>query len=125
MALSKMSAGVFGAVYLAVGVVGFFVTGLSGTGTLIIFNLSVLHNVVHLAIGAAGIAAYLAGPAAARMFCQVVGGVLGLVAVLGIVVPNPLGILPIGGADIVLHIASAVVLLYVGFAGDSRETATA
>jgi hypothetical protein len=33
--------------------------------------------------------------------------------------------LPIGGADIVLHGASALVLLYVGFAGTIQETARA
>ncbi|MFN2464664.1 MAG: DUF4383 domain-containing protein [Candidatus Dormibacteria bacterium] len=124
MPLSKLAAGVFGAVYLLVGIVGFFVTGLSGQGTLIIFPLSPLHNVVHLAIGAAGLAAYFGGPALSRRFCQVVGAVLALVAVLGIIVSNPLGILPIGGFDIVLHIASALVLMYIGFAGD-KEYATA
>ncbi|MEA2684264.1 MAG: hypothetical protein QOK05_2592 [Chloroflexota bacterium] len=124
MPLTKLAAGVFGAVYLLVGIVGFFVTGLSSTGTLIIFPISPLHNVVHLAIGAAGLAAYAAGPAMARTFCQVVGGVLALVAVLGIVVSNPLGILPIGGFDVVLHVATALVLLYLGFAA-REEYATA
>jgi hypothetical protein len=125
MPLSKMTALVFGAVYALTGLVGFAVTGFSGTGTLIIFDLSVLHNVVHLAIGGAGLAAFAAGPAASRMFAQVFGAVLGAVAVLGIIVANPLGVLPIGGADVVLHAASALVLLYVGFAGTSQETATA
>lgn len=124
MPLTKLAAGVFGAVYMLVGIVGFFVTGLSSTGTLIIFPISPLHNVVHLAIGAAGLAAYVAGPALARTFCQVVGGVLAVVAVLGIVVTNPLGILPIGGFDVVLHAATALVLLYLGFAA-REEFATA
>lgn len=124
MPLTKFAAGVFGAVYLLVGIVGFVVTGLSGTGTLIIFLLSPLHNVVHLAIGAAGLAAYFAGPALSRTFCQVVGGVLALVAILGIIVSNPLGILPIGGFDVVLHVASALVLMYIGFA-NREEYATA
>ena len=48
---------------------------------------------------------------------------LAAVAVLGIIVANPLGLLPIGGADVVLHAASALVLLYVGFAGTSQEMA--
>jgi hypothetical protein len=123
--LSKMTALVFGAVYAITGLVGFAVTGSSGTGTLIIFDLSVLHNVVHLAIGVSGLAAFAAGPAASRMFAQVFGAVLAAVAVMGIIVANPLGLLPIGGADVVLHAASALVLLYVGFAGTSQETASA
>ena len=124
MPLTKLAAGVFGAVYLLVGIVGFFVTGLSGTGTLIIFPISPLHNVVHLAIGAAGMAAYFAGPAMARTFCQVVGAVLAMVAVLGIIVGNSLSFLPIGGFDVVLHVATALVLLYLGFAA-KEEYATA
>lgn len=124
MPLTKLAAGVFGAVYLLVGIVGFFVTGLSGTGTLIIFPISPLHNIVHLAIGAAGLAAYVAGPALSRTFCQVVGAVLALVAVLGIIVGNSLSFLPIGGFDIVLHVATALVLLYLGFAARD-EYATA
>jgi hypothetical protein len=122
--LSKMTAGVFGAVYALVGLVGFAVTGFGGVGTLIVFNLSVLHNVVHLVIGAGGLAAFAAGTAASRTFCQVAGAVLGLVAILGVIIPNPLGILPIGGADVALHVASALVLLYVGFAGSPRRAAT-
>jgi hypothetical protein len=59
------------------------------------------------------------------MFAQVFGVVLAAVAAMGIIVANPLGLLPIGGGDIVLHAASALVLLYVGFAGTSEETASA
>jgi hypothetical protein len=121
--LSKMTAGVFGAVYGLVGLVGFAVTGFGGTATLLIFDLSVLHNVVHLVIGVGGLAAFAAGTAASRTFCQVAGAALGLVGILGVIVPDPFGILPIGGADIGLHVASALVLLYVGFAGSPRETA--
>ena len=124
MPLSKLTAGVFGAVYTLVGILGFFVTGLSGSGTLIIFPVSPLHNVVHLAIGLAGLAAYMAGPALSRTYSQVTGAVLALVAVLGIIVSNPLGILPIGGFDIVLHVASALVLLYVGFAASNESRST-
>src|SRR5258708_5438851 len=78
-----------------------------------------------LAIGLAGLAAFASGRAASRMYAQVFGAVLAVVAVLGIVVSNPLGLLPIGGYDVFLHAGSALVLLYVGFAGSSRETAAA
>ena len=125
MPLSKMTAGVFGGAYALIGLAGFTVTGFGGTGTLIIFDLSVLHNIVHFVIGASGVAAYVVGPAAARMFCQVVGVVLAVLAIVGIVISDPLGILPIGGADIALHCVSALVLLYVGFAGSLQDTATA
>ena len=55
---NRLLATVFGAVYLLVGIVGFFVT--SGIGffategrNLIIFEVNPLHNIIHLAIGAA------------------------------------------------------------------------
>jgi hypothetical protein len=117
MTLSKSTAGLFGAVYALVGLAGFAVTGFGGTGTLLTFNLSVLDNVIHLVIGLAGLAAYAVGHAAARRFCQVVGIVVGLLALLGIVVSNPLGVMPVGGSDVVLHGVTGLVLLYVGFAG--------
>jgi hypothetical protein len=117
MTLSKSTAGLFGALYALVGLAGFAVTGFGGTGTLVTFNLSVADNVIHLVIGVAGLAAYAVGHAAAQRFCQTVGVVVGLLALLGIVVSNLLGIMPIGGSDVVLHAFTALVLLYVGFAG--------
>lgn len=121
MTLSKMTAGLFGAVYALLGLAGFAVTGFGSTGTLVIFDLSVLDNVVHLAIGVAGLAVYAIERGAPRKFCQAAGVIAGLIALLGIIVSNPLGILPVGGADVVLHAFTALVLLYVGFAG-SPET---
>src|SRR5215217_3783372 len=52
---------VFGAVYLLVGIVGFFVTGFddfAGNGQhemLLIFMINPLHNIVHIVIGVAGL----------------------------------------------------------------------
>ena len=117
MTLAKGTAGLVGAVYALVGLAGFAVTGFGGTGTLLAFNLSVLDNVLHLVVGVAGLAAFTVGQSAAKIFCQAGGVVVGLLALLGIVVSNPLGIMPMGGADVVLHFATALLLLYVGFAG--------
>lgn len=122
MTLSKMTAVVFGAVYGLLGLAGFVVTGFNGTGKLVVFDLSVLVNLVHLAVGLLGLAAYAAGRGAARLFCQAAGIVLGLLALVGIVISNPLGVLPVGGVDVVLHAGSALVLLYVGFAGTLPES---
>ena len=51
----------FGAIYLLVGIVGFFVTGFDNFAghsddTLIIFDINPLHNIVHILIGVAGLA---------------------------------------------------------------------
>ena len=39
-----------------------------------------------------------------------------LVGVVGIFVSNLFGVLPLGGADIAIHLASGAVLAYFGFA---------
>jgi len=61
----------------------------------------------------------------ARTWAQAFGGVLALVAVVGLIIANPLNLLPIGGFDIVLHAASAALLLYVGFTSPRTQHATA
>src|SRR2546423_11936749 len=101
---AQMAALVFGAVYLAVGVLGFlpFLGGsftLTNTKLLGLFNINLLHNLVHVVIGIAGLAAVTSLPNA-RRFCQVVGVILLLLGVLGVFVANPLGLLYIGGLDI-------------------------
>ena len=112
---AKLSAGIFGVLYALLGVVGFFVTGFSHQGRLGLLDLGVLDNLAHLAIGLFGVAAFAAGATLSRTFCQGVGVVLAVVAVLGIIWPSPLAVLPIGGANVILHAATALILLFVGF----------
>ena len=125
MPLSKMTAGAIGAAYTLVGILG-FVGSLTPDGNLFgLFPVSPLVNVVHLLIGLTGLGVFFLMPAMARNWAQACGAVLGLVAVVGIVVANPMDVLPIGGLSIVLHAATAAILLYAGFVGESRQGATA
>jgi hypothetical protein len=115
-----MAALVFGVIYLAAGVLGFlpFLGGsytMTNHALLGIFNINLLHNLVHIVIGIAGLAA-AASVANSRAFSQVVGVVLLFLGVLGVFVANPLGLLYIGGLDIALHLVSGAVLAYFGFA---------
>jgi hypothetical protein len=110
----------FGAIYLAAGVLGFlpFLGGsytMTNHALLGVFTINLLHNLVHIVIGIAGLAA-AASVANSRTFCQVVGVVLLLLGVLGVFVAKPLGLLDIGGLDIALHLVSGAVLAYFGFA---------
>lgn len=57
MSLPRIYAIVFGVVYTLVGLVGFAVSSTLEVGTLILFPVNVLHNVVHLLVGIIGIAA--------------------------------------------------------------------
>ncbi|KRE59234.1 hypothetical protein ASG92_05170 [Arthrobacter sp. Soil736] len=127
---NRLIATVFGAVYLLVGLVGFAVTaGISFFSTeganLIIFEVNPLHNVIHLAIGAALLYAGLKNVQLARTVNAGVGAVYLLVGILGLfLLSSPLNIIALNGADNVLHLASAVLLLGVGLSMD-KSPATA
>ena len=109
----------FGAIYLLAGVLG-FLPFLGGSDTLTdralfgIFQVNLLHNLVHVVIGIAGLAA-ASSIENSRTFCQVVGVILLLLGVIGVFVANPLGLLYIGQADVGLHLVSGAVLAYFGF----------
>jgi Domain of unknown function (DUF4383) len=121
---NRLIATVFGAVYLLVGLVGFAVT--SGVGffstegsNLIIFEVNPLHNVIHLAIGAALLYSGVKDIQLARTVNTAVGAVYLLVGILGLfLLSSPLNIIALNGADNVLHLASAVLLLGVGLSLD-------
>ena len=110
---------VFGVVYLAVGVAGFAVTGFSDfTGmhhdALLIFSVNPAHNVIHLALGLAWLAA-APHHRAARTVNVAIGVVLGLVTVLGLA--GGMGVLGMSGLadpDNFLHLATATLALYFG-----------
>ena len=126
---NRLIATVFGAVYLLVGLVGFAVTaGISFFSTeganLIIFEVNPLHNVIHLAIGAALLYAGLKNVQLARTVNAGVGAVYLLVGILGLfLLSSPLNIIALNGADNVLHLASAVLLLGVGLSMDKSPAA--
>jgi hypothetical protein len=110
---------VFGTVYLVVGVLG-FLPFLGGSYTQTPNNLlglvpiNLLHNIVHLIIGVAGIAA-AATVANSRMYLKTFGIVLLALGVVGIFVQNPFQLVPIGGFDVAIHLVTGAVLTYFGF----------
>jgi len=116
---------IFGVIYFLVGMLG-FIGPLIGTSSFItitqdkhallgLADINLLHNLVHLAIGLAGLAA-ASSVANSRTFCQVVGVILLIVGLLGVFVGNLFGILPLAGFDIPLHLVTGAVLAYFGFA---------
>ncbi|NVM93896.1 DUF4383 domain-containing protein [Arthrobacter wenxiniae] len=126
---NRLLATIFGAVYLLVGVVGFLVT--SGVGffategrNLIVFEVNPLHNIIHLAIGAALLLAGLGSVTAAKTANSTVGAVYLLVGIVGLfLTSSALNIIALNGADNVLHLASALVLLTVGLSQDRTAAA--
>ena len=104
----------FGAIYLLVGVVGFFITGFSNfvgqdDGTLIVFDINPLHNIVHILIGVAGLVLgrTLSG---ARTYGWLLAVGYGLAFLYGVfAVGQPWDILNLNWADNILHLATAIV----------------
>jgi hypothetical protein len=111
-----------GVIFVLVSLAGFTPAGMgmmqmdhSGSGMLLgIFPVNALHNVVHLLFGIWGI---WAGRNAARALTYALasGAAYLLLGVLGIFTDSLLGVVPIGGYDVYLHLALAVVLAGFGF----------
>ena len=108
----------FGAVYLLVGIVGFFVTGFDNffghtDETLIVFDINPAHNVVHILIGVLGLVLgrTLAG---ARTYGWLLAVGYGAAFVYGLIAINQTwDFLSINAADNVLHALTAIVGLVI------------
>ena len=121
---------VYGIVFLLVGIAG-FVPGLvtplqeapgltvgAGSGLLFgLFPVNVLHNVVHLAFGVWGLAAYRTF-SAARLYARGVAVIYGLLTVMGLIplLNTTFGLIPLYGHDVWLHALLALVAAYFGWA---------
>jgi hypothetical protein len=117
MGLNRTVAAIFGVIYIVAGVAGFVLASpLFG-----LFDVNAVHNVVHIVLGAILIWGMM-NAASAVMANRWVGVVLLVLGVLGIFVTNPLGLVPIGGYDVWLHLASGIVLFGASLMGG--ETAT-
>jgi hypothetical protein len=111
---------VFGAVYLLVGIIGFFWTGFSHFATrnghdmiLGIFMVNPLHNIAHILVGVAGLALgrTLAG---ARTYGWALAVLYAALFVYGLIaVGKSWDFLSINGADNGLHIVTAIVGLVI------------
>ncbi|MDQ4036502.1 MAG: DUF4383 domain-containing protein [Chloroflexota bacterium] len=120
MGLARTVAAVFGAIYLLVGLVGFVLT----SPLLGLFEVNALHNIVHIVLGAIllyGSTSY----AAAIQTTRGVGAVLLVLGVLGFITPDGFGLVPLGGNDIWLHLATGAILLATGFMATDQASATA
>ncbi len=105
---------VFGAVYLLVGLLGFVNDPILG-----IFDVNVLHNIVHLGVGAAWVVSSR-DHATAKAVSLAIGVVYLLVAVLGFVATDltesllDIGNNAQGTADNILHLASGALGVFFG-----------
>ena len=108
----------FGAIYLLIGIIGFFITGFDDffghtDKTLLGFEINGMHNVVHLVIGVAGLvlARTLAG---ARSYGWLLAVGYGAAFVYGLFATDKdWDFLSLNWADNILHLATALVGLVI------------
>ncbi len=121
---------VLGIFYTLVGVLGFFPPLITDTqpvsgalavdlfsGRLLgIFPVNILHSLVHLAVGIWGIVAYK-GYAASVVFSKSIAVLFGILTIMGLipVLNTTFGLIPLFGADILLHAGTAILGAYFGF----------
>jgi Domain of unknown function (DUF4383) len=81
-----------------------------------LFHVNVLHNVVHLLFGVMGIA-MARSASSAVLYARIVAVAYGLLAVMGLVpgLNTLFGLVPIHGADVLLHLLIAAAAAYFGF----------
>jgi hypothetical protein len=120
--LTRLYAIGFGVVYTLVGILGFFVAPTMDVHNLIIFPVNVLHNIVHLLVGLAGIAFFMSNRAV--QYARGMAILFAVLAVVGLIAPNGFGLVPLGGTDIALHALTAILAAVAGwlYAGRKEES---
>lgn len=128
---SRYFALISGIVYLLIGILGFIPSLVVGGGAapdlavtagygylMGFFPINILHNIVHLAVGAWGLASY-PSLARARFFARGLAIFYGLLAIMGLIpalnLNTTFGLIPIHGADVLLHALTAAIAAFVGF----------
>jgi hypothetical protein len=121
---ARIYALVFGSVLVVAGIMGFFYSSDFGDpgevdAVLGILDVNGWHNVIHIATGALGLAAFAAGPYAARTYAFGLGAVYLVVAIWGFIIGDGeaiLSIVPVNTEDNVLHLLIGVAGLAAGTA---------
>ena len=131
--LNEKVAYAFGAIYVLVGILGFFASegepfiGKNGGNLLGIFKVNGLHNIVHILIGLALILAARKGYAAARSTNMGIGVFYLVLGLLGwFIMGTALNLFALNAADHILHLLSGAVLVAVARgAGENNNARTA
>jgi hypothetical protein len=120
-----------GIIYILVGIFGFIpgmvaTPGTGGPAGIVVnagygyllgaFPINVLHNIVHLAVGIWGVAAYRSY-IGARNYARGLAIFYGVLAIMGLlpVLNTTFGLIPIFGNDVWLHALTALIAAFFGF----------
>ena len=113
----KAIAIIYGLVFVALGILGFLPQFTQNEMLFGMFQVNLVHNVIHLATGVIALWVGFSNASACRIFFQVFGILYLLVSALGFYYGNQmlLGMIANNTADSWLHLLIAVVTLYFGF----------
>ena len=123
-------AGLFGIIFILIAVLGFISPGglvmavEPKTGIVLgVFPVNLLHNIVHLLFGIWGLVASRTWAGSRKFFTT--GGIIYIVlTVIGFLSPTGFGIVPLGGADIGLHVVLGIAMLAIGYTAKAAPAAT-
>jgi len=131
MTFTQRVAQIFGWGFIIIGIAGFAASGLDMNADhetahrmFGVFPVNLVHNIVHLLFGAWGVVASRSW-GSARTYLVGAGVVFLLLAALGYLAPDGFGFVPLGGADIGLHVFLAAGLLLAGLLSRAPTTTTA
>ena len=117
---AKSLATLFGVVFIAVGILGFFDNPIVGTSEKAIFHADKLHNIVHISSGVLFVLFGMGSASGARSFMILFGliylalGVIGLVTIGTSGMGKILNVLHVNGADNLLHAGLGILILLAG-----------
>ena len=117
---TKSASIVFGIIFIAVGLLGFFSNPIIGESANAIFHADSLHNSVHIVSGLLFLFFGLAVPASAATFLKIFGVIYLLLGIIGIVnfgtqgMGRVLGFLHVNGPDNLLHMGLGVAIFVAG-----------
>lgn len=100
-----------GIIFVLVGILGFIPPLVPNGNLLGLFPVSTMHNLAHIALGVWGLAA------GGVLYLRSITIIYALLAVIGLLPlgENFLGMIPLGGNDVWLHAALALVAAFFGF----------
>jgi hypothetical protein len=106
----------FGVAYALLGIAGLFPAALPGGYLFGLFPMNLPQSALHLAIGIVGFAA-ASGERYARLYARAMAALFGVMGVLGMVpsLASALGLMPLYGSNIWLHLGSAAIAAYFGW----------
>lgn len=115
-------------IFLIVGTWGIAVTSTMQVGSLLLFDVDIVHNFFFFATGTVAMIVTVMGPSWSKRFNQIIGVIYLVVGLLGLAYPTLyfdgrlLGIMHANLADHILHLCIGLVAIVLSFSPESLST---